>query len=63
MEFETFVDEVFIDHHDGCGFDFDEIEEMLEQSTWEQRRSWLIRNGYNLSNMFYAAFEIKLYRR
>lgn len=47
MTFEQFVNQVFIDHHDDMGMSEQEIDDLLEESTWEQRYKWLKRNGYD----------------
>lgn len=57
MTYEQFVDEVFTDHHDHMGMDEDEILELIEDTTFEQRKKWLKRNGYDLSQMFDLAKE------
>lgn len=42
------VDELFVLHHLDLGLDEDEIEELLEESSWQQRSRWLDKNGYDL---------------
>lgn len=41
------VDELFVLHHLDLGFDEDEIDELLEDSSWQQRSRWLSNNGYD----------------
>lgn len=55
MTFEQFVDDVFIEHHNCMGLGLDEIEELIEDSTWEQRRKWLKKEGYNLREDYHAS--------
>ena len=40
------VDELFVLHHLDLGLDEEEIEELMEESTWKQRSRWLEKNGY-----------------
>ena len=46
MTYEKYVDEVFIEEHNCLGLDMEEIEELIEDSTWEQRHKWLKKIGY-----------------
>lgn len=56
MTFEAFVDDVFTDHHDCMGMDEDEIADLIDDTTHEQRKKWLVRDGYNLRKMYAATF-------
>lgn len=53
--FEQFVDEVFKEHHNCMGMDAEEIEELIDDSTFDQRRKWLIKEGYNLRGDYHAS--------
>lgn len=46
------VDEVFKDHHDCLGLDEQEIEDLFEESTFQQRYTWLKKNGYELEEEY-----------
>ena len=48
MKFNRIVEEIFIDHHDCLGLDHQEIEELIEESTFQQRYNWLKKIGYEL---------------
>lgn len=48
MTFEEYVTEVFSNHHDSGGMDTEEIQDLIEESTHEQRVKWLKSIGYDL---------------
>lgn len=48
MKFKDIVDEIFKDHHDCMGLDEQEIDDLIEESTWKQRYNWLKKSGYEL---------------
>ncbi|MCE4051876.1 hypothetical protein [Bacillus sp. Au-Bac7] len=47
MKFNSVIDEMFFDHHDDMGLGEDEILDLIEDSTIEQRTKWINRL-YNL---------------
>lgn len=42
------VDEIFSLHHYDLGFDENEVEDLLIESTFQQRLKWLNRKGYEV---------------
>lgn len=46
MTYEQWVDEVFKEHHNCMGMDQEDTQELMDESTWEQRHKWLKKNGY-----------------
>lgn len=48
MKNKDFIDEIFSDHHDCMGLDQEEIDELIEESTFKQRYNWLKKIGYEL---------------
>ena len=50
MKFDSVIDEMFFDHHDHMGLGEDEILDLIEDSTIEQRTKW-IKRFYDISNV------------
>ncbi|MEM5014142.1 hypothetical protein WKH57_25875 [Niallia taxi] len=48
MPKNKFIDQMFIDHHDCMGLDQQEIDDIIEDSTFQQRYNWLKKIGYEL---------------
>ena len=48
MTFEEYVTYVFADHHDSMGMDTEEISDLIEESTHQQRLLFLQKLGYDL---------------
>ncbi len=49
MTYQQWLDDVFTEHHNCVGFSLEEIQDLIEESTPEQRKKWLSRNGYDVS--------------
>lgn len=45
------AEEIFILHHLDLGLDEEEVEDILQESSWKQREKWLIKNGYSLDDL------------
>lgn len=52
VTYEQYVTETFKDHHDCMGLGSDEIDDLVEETTHEQRERWLKRQGYDLDGMW-----------
>jgi hypothetical protein len=49
MNYNEWLDDIFIEHHNCMGSNMSEIIELMEYSTIDQRKRWLNKNGYNVS--------------
>ena len=52
MTYKEYVYNVFIDHHLDSGLDTEEIQDIIEDSNFEQIERWLIKNGYDLEEYY-----------
>lgn len=50
MGYQEYVLEVFRDHHDCIGASSEEIDDMINETSFEAIEKWLQQSGYNLSN-------------
>lgn len=48
------VDELFVLHHQDLGLSDEEIEDLLEESSWQKRSRWLEFRGYDTEEEEYA---------
>lgn len=53
MLYKEYVNDIFVEDQDCRGVSMDEIQDMLEESTFEQREKWLLKQGYDLVNQYY----------
>lgn len=49
MTYQEWINDIFQEHHNCMGMDLDEIQDLIEDSTPEQRKKWLDKNGYDVS--------------
>ncbi|GEN36587.1 hypothetical protein [Aneurinibacillus danicus] len=49
MTYWEWIDDIFIEHHNCMGMDMNEVEEIMQDSTPEQRKKWLDKPGYDVS--------------
>jgi hypothetical protein len=52
MTYEQYVLEVFRDHNDCIGVSVEETDDLINESTFAKIERWLIKQGYNLSEMY-----------
>lgn len=54
--YEEFVDDCFAEHHACMGMDWEEIHDLIENSSFKSREKWLKREGYDLQGDFIATY-------
>lgn len=47
-----YVYDVFKEHHSSMGLDAEEIQDLIEENTFDTIEKWLIRNRYDLSEYY-----------
>lgn len=50
---KSIVDELFILHHLDMGLTEEEIDDLIEESSWQKRSRWLEANGYSMEEEEY----------
>jgi hypothetical protein len=54
MTYQQYVLEVFRDHHDCMGMDSDEIEDLIQETSFSSIERWLTKTGYDLTEYQYV---------
>ena len=54
MTYHEYVLSVFIDHQDCKGLPDEEIQDLIEESSFSRIENYLLNSGYNLSSMYEA---------
>lgn len=49
MKYQEYVIEVFRDHHDCIGVSSEEIDDMINETSFDVIEKWLQQSGYDLS--------------